>query len=78
MAGHMGVETVSMQKIKVIKIIPEENVMLVNGSVPGAVGGLVCITKTVKKTPKPVQVKAKGKQAAAKAAPKKAAAPAKK
>ncbi|MCX5784715.1 MAG: 50S ribosomal protein L3 [Elusimicrobia bacterium] len=79
MAGHMGVDTVSMQKIKVIKIIPEENIMLVNGSVPGAAGSLVYITKTVKKTPKPlVLVPKKGKQAAAKAAPKKPAAPAKK
>ncbi|HAF96466.1 MAG TPA: 50S ribosomal protein L3 [Elusimicrobia bacterium] len=81
MAGHMGVETVSMQKIKIIKIIPEENMLLVNGSVPGAAGSLVYITKTNKKTPKPMVAKGKtkGKQAPVKAAaPKKAAAPAKK
>ncbi|HAH32981.1 MAG TPA: 50S ribosomal protein L3 [Elusimicrobia bacterium] len=79
MAGHMGVDTVSMQKIKVIKIIPEENIMLVNGSIPGAAGSLVYITKTVKKIPKPAVLSAKAKsKAAAKAAPKKPAAPAKK
>ena len=74
MAGHMGVDTVSMQKIKVMKIIPEENILLVNGSIPGPAGSLVYITKTNKKTPKPAAVnpKAKGKKVAAKAAPKKA------
>ena len=79
MAGHMGVDTVSMQKIRIIKIISEENLLLVNGSVPGAAGSLVYITKTNKRTPKPqvLSAKVKAKQAAAKAAPKKAA-PAKK
>jgi len=74
MAGHMGVDTVSMQKIKVMKIIPEENIMLVNGSIPGAAGSLVYITKTNKKTPKPAAAspKAKSKKVAVKAAPKKA------
>ena len=74
MAGHMGVDTVSMQKIKIIKILPEENIMLVNGSVPGATGSLVYIIKTNKKTPKPAAAnpKAKSKKAAVKAAPKKA------
>lgn len=74
MAGHMGVDTVSIQKIKVMKIIPEENILLVNGSVPGAAGSLVYIAKTNKKTPKPAAAspKAKSKKAAVKAAPKKA------
>lgn len=79
MAGHMGVDTVSMQKIRIIKLLAQENILLVNGSIPGPKGSLVYITKTNKKTPKPPMHAAKGKakQAAVKAAPKKAA-PAKK
>ena len=34
MAGHMGVDTVTMQKIKIVKIIAEENLLLVNGTGP--------------------------------------------
>lgn len=79
MAGHMGVDTVSMMKLKVVKIIPEQNLMLVNGSVPGANGSMVYIVKTVKAVPKPavVSTKNKAKKDAAKATAKKPA-PAKK
>ncbi len=54
MAGHWGVETVSVQKVKVVKVIPEENLLLVNSGIPGANGSMVYITRTNKKTPKPV------------------------
>ncbi len=78
MAGHMGMDTVSMMKIKVLKVIPEQNLILLNGSVPGAKGCMVYLVKTVKAVPKPqVAVGKKGK-AATKAAPKKAAPAAKK
>lgn len=78
MAGHMGVDTVTMQKIKIMKIIPEENVLLLNGSVPGPKGSYVYITITGKPLPKPVILAPKkGKKAAPKAAAP-AAAPAKK
>lgn len=46
MAGHMGHEKVSMQKLEVIEI--QENLIYVKGSVPGPRGGLVTITETVK------------------------------
>lgn len=74
MAGHMGMDTVSMMKLKVLKVIPEENLILLNGSVPGAKGCPVYIVRTVKAVPKPVVIsaKAKAKAAAAKTAPKKA------
>jgi len=78
MAGHMGTDTVSMMKIKVLKVIPEKNLLLLKGSVPGPKGSFVYIVKTVKAVPKPPVISAKAKaKAAAKAAPKKAA-PAKK
>ena len=79
MAGHWGVETVSVQKVKIIKVIPEENLILVNSGIPGAAGSIVHITLTNKRVPKPVvaAAKAKGKKDA-KPAAKKPAAPAKK
>lgn len=78
MAGHLGMETVSMMKLKVMKVVPEENLMLLNGSVPGTNGSIVYLVRTVKAVPKPAVINAKAKaKAAAKAAPKKAA-PAKK
>lgn len=71
MAGHMGQDKLTIHKVKVVKVVPEENLIFLNGSVPGTAGTMVYITKTVKKTPKP-QAPAKGKaKAAAKAAPKK-------
>ncbi|MCR4820702.1 MAG: 50S ribosomal protein L3 [Elusimicrobiales bacterium] len=53
MAGHLGNEKVSVQKMKVIKVIPEENLILINGGVPGPVGSIVCIRNTNKRIPKP-------------------------
>lgn len=79
MAGHLGMETVTMQKIKIMKVIPGENLLLVNGGTPGPNGSLVCIASTVKPLPKPVHLAPKKGGKAAKAAPKAApAAPAKK
>jgi large subunit ribosomal protein L3 len=49
MAGHWGVETVSVQKVKVLKVIPEENLLLVGSGIPGANGSMVYITRTNKK-----------------------------
>ncbi|PIU19832.1 MAG: 50S ribosomal protein L3 [Elusimicrobia bacterium CG08_land_8_20_14_0_20_59_10] len=76
MAGHMGMDTVSVQKIKIIKVIPEENLLLVNGGVPGANGTTLSVILTVKKVPKPpapVATKGKAKKDAAKPAVKKPA-----
>jgi len=45
MAGHMGSETVKMRNIKVAKIISDQNLILLNGSVPGGKGTYVIIEK---------------------------------
>ena len=63
MAGHLGCDTVSVQKMKVLKVIPEENIILINGGVPGPVGSIVCIRTTNKRIPKPSVVQAKKKGA---------------
>lgn len=43
MAGHMGNKKVKALNLKVVKIIPENNLLLVKGSVPGARGSYVVI-----------------------------------
>lgn len=52
MPGHMGAERVTVQNLKVIRVRPEDNVLLVKGGIPGAKGSLVVIRKAVKKQPK--------------------------
>ena len=46
--GRMGRETVTLQNIELVKVIPERNVLLVKGSVPGNKGGLLKIRYAVK------------------------------
>ena len=46
--GRMGRETVTIQNIELIKIIPERNIMLVKGAVPGGRGGIVRVQYAVK------------------------------
>jgi large subunit ribosomal protein L3 len=46
MAGHMGNERVTVQKLRVVKADPERNLLLVNGAVPGARNGLLIIKKS--------------------------------
>jgi large subunit ribosomal protein L3 len=41
--GHMGAAQVTVRNVKVIKVIPEQNVMLVKGAVPGGKNGLLTI-----------------------------------
>ena len=43
MAGRMGGENVMMISLRVVKIIPENNLLLVKGSVPGAKGSYLII-----------------------------------
>jgi len=43
MAGRMGNDRVKMKGLKVVKIFPEKNYILVSGSVPGHIGSIVFI-----------------------------------
>jgi large subunit ribosomal protein L3 len=45
MPGHMGNEQVTVKKLKVVKIDPERNLILVRGAVPGARNGLLLVQK---------------------------------
>ena len=43
MAGHMGNERVKVFNLQVVKVIPENNLIVVKGSVPGAKGSYVIV-----------------------------------
>ena len=45
MGGQMGDERVTTHNLQVIKIIPEHNLLLLKGSVPGCKGSIVTIKK---------------------------------
>ncbi len=45
MAGRTGGERVTVQNLQVIKVIPEHNLLLIKGSVPGAKNSIVIINK---------------------------------
>lgn len=46
--GHMGDERVTAQRLKVIESRPEENLLFVRGSIPGAANGLIVVRKSKK------------------------------
>jgi large subunit ribosomal protein L3 len=45
MGGQMGNERVTVQNLQVIKVIPEHNLLLLKGSIPGCKGSIVAIEK---------------------------------
>lgn len=49
MPGQMGDKRVTTQNLKIVQVRPEENLILVKGSVPGAKGGIVTIKEALKK-----------------------------
>lgn len=48
MAGHMGARKLTAQRLEVVKVDKENNLLLVKGAVPGANGGNVIVTPAVK------------------------------
>ena len=52
MPGHMGSERRTVQNLRVIKIIAEKNLILVNGAIPGANGDDVIVRLAIKGQPK--------------------------
>jgi large subunit ribosomal protein L3 len=48
-SGHMGDERVSVQNLRVVQIDEANNLIVVEGAIPGCRGGLVYVTKAVKK-----------------------------
>ena len=46
--GRMGRETITVQNVKLVKVIEDRNLLLVKGAVPGGKGSLVRIQYAVK------------------------------
>jgi large subunit ribosomal protein L3 len=67
MPGHMGQDIRTTQNLEVIQVLPEDNLILIKGSIPGAEGDYVVIRES-KKRPKgwkpPVAVTGKKKEKA--------------
>lgn len=62
MAGHLGTERVTTQNLQVVRTIPEDDLILVQGAVPGNDGGWVLLRDAVKRplppeVPKPAAIK---------------------
>ncbi|MCX7991793.1 MAG: 50S ribosomal protein L3 [Proteobacteria bacterium] len=47
--GHMGNEQVTTQNLKIEKIFPEKNLMLIKGAIPGSTNSFVVIKNAIKK-----------------------------
>ncbi len=45
MAGRMGNENVTVSNLKVVKIIPDQNLIMVKGATPGAINSIVELIK---------------------------------
>ncbi len=45
MAGRMGNDKTSTKNLKIVKIVPEENLIFVKGAVPGAINSIIEINK---------------------------------
>lgn len=57
MAGRMGGKNLTIQKLQIVKTIPEKNILLIKGAIPGVKNGQVVISSTIKKVkPKPVTI----------------------
>lgn len=46
--GHMGNVRVTVQNLEVVDVVPEKNLLVIRGSIPGANGGIVEIKHSVK------------------------------
>lgn len=74
MAGHMGVERVTVMNLRVVEVHPEQGLIVVEGAVPGHKNSWLSVRDAVKKplhkdVPKPAGLKTTGQAAAAEAAP---------
>jgi large subunit ribosomal protein L3 len=45
MGGRMGGDRVTVQNLRILKVVPEKNLIVISGSIPGAVGSYILIEK---------------------------------
>src|SRR5712691_8901697 len=48
--GRMGGDRRTVLNLPVVRVLPEQNMLLVRGAVPGPIGGLLVVRKSVKQT----------------------------
>jgi large subunit ribosomal protein L3 len=65
MAGHLGSDQITTQNLKVVAVDVEDQLILIEGSIPGADGGWIMVSDAVKKAlhkdaPKPAGLKKDG------------------
>jgi large subunit ribosomal protein L3 len=64
-AGHMGVDRVTVRNLRVVKVMPDENALVVEGAVPGPTGGYLIVRRAKaprKRAAKASQQPAQGKK----------------
>ena len=49
MAGQMGVDKKTVQNLQLLQVMEEDNVILIRGSVPGAIGSILTVKKAAKR-----------------------------
>ena len=47
--GHMGSVDITTQNLRVVKVLADDHALLLEGAVPGPVGGIVRVRKAIKK-----------------------------
>ena len=47
--GHMGSVDITTQNLRVIKVLADDHALLLEGAVPGPMGGIVLVRKAIKK-----------------------------
>jgi large subunit ribosomal protein L3 len=52
----MGGDRVTVRNLRVLQVDAKQHLLIVNGAVPGAPGGLVMVRKAVAARPEPVSV----------------------
>lgn len=63
MAGQMGNKTITVQNLKVVKVDEENNLLAVEGSVPGFEGRYIIVKSALKRGPKGRKWKVQGQKA---------------
>ena len=48
MPGHMGDKQRTVQNLTIVKVVPEKNLILIKGSVPGSRGSILTVLSAVK------------------------------
>ncbi len=43
MPGHMGDETVTVKKLEIVEVHPDQNILLIKGAIPGSNGTIVAV-----------------------------------